>query len=520
MTNKKTQYLFVAIISCFCTFSAIAQITTDRLRLYIADKKYKPDGELNLFYSQLKFKTAWIKQENTTNRQILFDAIAGCNGIGLKPSDYESAYLSLLKGNMIKMKTADDSLEAELSITEAGLHFYNDLAHGNTKPELGYNGLKYSPDCESIAGLMAEYIAENSLHFLSTRLSPPLKEIRVIENKIRWLQAVMAATDFREITITSNKISAGNKPLIAKLYQLQIIDSALKNKTDSITLKQKIREAQMQFCLLSDGVLRSTILKELNVPVSQRLRQLILSVNYYRWLYCLVQRQPVIVVNIPATVLKVHQGDQVILEMRMIVGKKSTPTPTLLSKVDEVVLYPYWHVPYKIATRELLPSVKRNPGFINSNNYQVLNKSGKIIDPYSINWHRLSAGYFPYLLRQSTGCDNALGLLKLDFYNPFAVYLHDTPNKNLFSFNKRYFSHGCMRMENPTALGHLVLNNNAIAIDTLEQKGCLRNIAPIKVDADVHMPVLVWYNPAGIDSSGRVLFFEDVYGKFEWMKNR
>ena len=84
--------------------------------------------------------------------------------------------------------------------------------------------------------------------------------------------------------------------------------------------------------------------------------------------------------------------------------------------------------------------------------------------------------------------------------------------------SKRFYSHGCMRMEKPMELGHLILRNNAIAIDTLEQKGCLRNQSPIFVQADEHMPVIVWYNPTGIDSTGRVIFYEDVYNKFSWKK--
>jgi murein L,D-transpeptidase YcbB/YkuD len=111
-----------------------------------------------------------------------------------------------------------------------------------------------------------------------------------------------------------------------------------------------------------------------------------------------------------------------------------------------------------------------------------------------------------------------LGLLKINFYNPFDVYLHDTNNKNLFMLNKRFFSHGCMRMETPLDLGYLVMKNNRAAIDSLEQKGCLRNQSPTYVTADEKMKVIVWYNPAGIDSTGRVLFYEDVYGKFDWVK--
>lgn len=256
------------------------------------------------------------------------------------------------------------------------------------------------------------------------------------------------------------------------------------------------------------------------MPLSARLQQLNISVNYYRWLHCLTQNQSVIVVNIPAAYLKVYKNDLPVLEMRMIVGKRSTPTPTLASTVNEVILYPYWHVPHSIAVKELLPVIKRNPGYIDAGNYQVLDRNGNIVNPYTISWHRLSAAYFPYLIRQSTGCDNALGLLKLNFYSPFGVYLHDTPGKNLFSMNKRYFSHGCMRMEKPMELGHLVLKNNAVAIDTLEQKGCLRNQSPVMVHADEHMPVIVWYNPAGTDAAGELCFYEDVYKKFDWLKSK
>ena len=84
--------------------------------------------------------------------------------------------------------------------------------------------------------------------------------------------------------------------------------------------------------------------------------------------------------------------------------------------------------------------------------------------------------------------------------------------------NKRFFSHGCMRMEKPMELGHLLLRHNAVAIDTLEQKGCLKNQAPVHVPADVEIPVIVWYNPAGINASGSIIYYEDIYGKFSWSR--
>ncbi|MBL0146247.1 MAG: L,D-transpeptidase family protein [Chitinophagaceae bacterium] len=504
-------------MATLCTLAVFAQITTEKMQQFVTqDKQTVASDKIKEFYKLYKYNTAWINRENAGNLNVLFTEITKAPYLALNAKDYAYTYLAAIQNGQENLKNTEDSLEAEIRITDAALHFYGDIVYGNTKPAFGYNGLKYTPDCLNIPALLAAYITLNKLPSLASAISPTILEVSVIENKIKQLLTVMAQNNFAEQTITSNKINANNSALITKLYQLGIINETEKSLPDN-TLKQKLKEAQKQFGLLADGVLRTTILKELNVPVAVRLKQLMLALNYYRWLNCVTQNQSVIVVNLPAAYLKVYKNSKTIFEMRVIVGKKATPTPTLTSKIDEVVLYPYWHVPYKIATKELLPSIKRNPGYINKNNYQVLNSAGNIVNPYSVNWRSLSAGYFPYTIRQSTGCDNALGLLKLNFYNPFSVYLHDTPNKNLFSMNKRFFSHGCMRMEKPMDIGHLVLKNNNIAIDTLEQKGCLRNQSPIFVKADVQMPVIVWYNPVGIDAEKRVIFYEDIYGKFNWM---
>lgn len=517
--NSYPKSRLIISLALVWSLTAAAQINPVLLHQYISDHKNIPNSGSNYvsdikeFYEGLNYQTAWIQKENKSNCDIFLGFLRQSAGFCLRDSDYQVSFIEDFHRGNIPLQTLEDSLLAEMRITDAAIHFYRDIAYGNTKPVFAYDGLKYTPGCQNIPRLLATYISQNTLQSLIARLSPTFPEINALTNKAKGFLAIMADSNFKETRILSTNVNAANKPLIQTLYQLGIIDSAYSTLPVNI-LKQKVKEAQRQFNLLADGILRSTILDELNVPLSARLWQLNLAVNYYRWLNCLVQYRPAIIVSIPATILRVYQSDTVTLEMRTIVGKRSTPTPTLASTVNEVILYPYWHVPYSIATRELLPSIKRNPGFIDAGNYQVLNKAGQIMDPYSINWNALSTKYFPYLIRQSTGCDNALGLLKLNFYNPFGVYLHDTPNKSLFTLNKRFFSHGCMRMEKPMELGHLVLKNNHVAIDTLEQKGCLRNQYPIIVEADEHMPVIVWYNPVGIDSTARVVFYDDVYHQF------
>lgn len=514
--NTFTRLLLVTI-AWVNSFTAPAQISPTGLRAFISGNTHINKADVHEFYSLFTYQPIWLQSRNTTNRDIFLQDLNQAAGFGLREKDYQFDFIVSFRNKNFRLSDKYDSLEAEILLSDAALHFYRDIAYGNNRPSFGYDGLKYNPSCQNIPALMARYISSNSLQSLVTELSGKIPEIAAIEKKLSWYLKVISSPGFTEIKIIPDKPDNSNKPLLTKLYQLGIADAVDADLPDSV-LRTKILEAQMQFSLHADGKAGSATLNELNVPISERIEQLCISLNYYRWLSCLVQDKSVIVVNIPAASLKVYRNNFVILEMRMIVGKKSTPTPTLTSTIDNVVLYPYWHVPYSIATKEILPVLKRNSGYINAGNYQVLNKSGNIVDPYSINWKALSRTNFPYIIRQSTGCDNALGLLKLNFNNPFSVYLHDTNNRNLFKNNRRYYSHGCMRMEKPVELGHLVLKNNAIAIDTLEQKGCLRNQSPVTVNADDHMPVVVWYNPAGIDSTGRVLFYEDAYKKLSGLK--
>jgi L,D-transpeptidase YcbB len=464
------------------------------------------------FYRNLRYEPVWLRKDRLSMTEELIRTLQQAPLFGLEAEDYQYRFILSFSRRQFPLTTVSDSLDAELRLSDAAIHFYTDIAYGNKKPVLDYNGLSYQPSCYSIPDLLANHLLQNTLSLLPKRLSDGFREIDLLLNAIKRIHKVMADTNFHEVAVSSNKAVFTNTPLMVKLKQLGIVDS-IDEKIADTALKGKIKEAQRLFNLLVDGSLRSTLLTELNVPMNKRLEQLKHSVNHYRWLNCLSQQQPAIVVNIPATHLAVYYRRETLLFMRIIAGKPSTPTPTLSSTITEVVLYPYWHVPHSIATKELLPLIKRNPAYVDVNNYQVLNRQGKIMDPYTISWHLYSTSYFPFLIRQSTGCDNALGLIKFDFYNPFSVYLHDTPGKPLFALSKRFFSHGCMRLENPMELGHLILGSNHVAIDTLEQKGCLRNQKPVIVTVQEPIPVIVWYNMVGIDAGDRVIFYEDIYKK-------
>ena len=506
-------WFMMLIIPGFSNAQALSNRINDEIQSLNALQPLKDVNAVKEFYTSLENQFAWTGDRNKGHRDYLFSLIRNAAYFGLDKKDYQYQQLS-----QWEISSADTVLSLDILITDAANHFFRDIAFGNVVPQVGYRGIDYVPGCISVPWQLAKHLQYDELDRLTYRLQPAMEEIRQIQTLLRRFNSRIVDSNFNEETIVSTKVNSSNKPLIRKLYNLGLLDSLNGRLTDSILI-QKLKRAQQMFNVLADGKLRSTSLAELNVPLQARIRQLNLSINYYRWVYCLSRQSPVVVVNIPAAFVRVYDGGHCLVDMRAIVGKPSTPTPTLLSRINEVILYPYWMVPHSIATKELLPSIKRNPGYLEDNGFQVLDKkTGSLMNPASINWSALSVSYFPYIIRQSTGCDNALGLLKLNFYNPFSVYLHDTPTKSLFMLNKRFFSHGCMRLEKPFELGQFILKENTIAIDTLTEKGCLRSQAPITVPVSEPLPVIVWYNPAGLDETGHLTLYSDIYHKFDWMK--
>ncbi|MBL7696889.1 MAG: L,D-transpeptidase family protein [Chitinophagaceae bacterium] len=234
-----------------------------------------------------------------------------------------------------------------------------------------------------------------------------------------------------------------------------------------------------------------------------------------RWMDRLLkQNEFTIVVNVPSASLLLYNYQKPILESKVIVGKRTTRTPIFASTLSDITIFPYWMVPKSIATKELLPEIKKDVTYLERNNFQVVDGKGRIVDPNSINWSALSREYFPYTIRQSTGCDNSLGLIKLNIFDPFNVYLHDTPWKALFESQNRFFSHGCVRVQKAQELSAILLQENRIAVDTLDESKLYIGKKPKMLAVKNKVPVLILYNIAWFDIEGTVRLYPDIYSKF------
>jgi murein L,D-transpeptidase YcbB/YkuD len=231
------------------------------------------------------------------------------------------------------------------------------------------------------------------------------------------------------------------------------------------------------------------------------------ALNIYRWIHhhsfprC-------IVVNIASATLCYYEQDSLRLRMKVVVGKPSTRTPRFAAWCDQVVLYPYWNIPRKIAVNEFMPMFRRVPALANAMNIQLLDSRGRVVDPASIDWPRWNKRNFPYSMRQSTGCDNALGVIKFNLTSPYDVYMHDTNLKQAFHSTYRYYSHGCIRLEKPFELGAALLGDK---LDTSFLALGLKDQQPLSVRLQMPVPVFVVYLTADIDAEGKLRFFKDIY---------
>jgi L,D-transpeptidase YcbB len=259
------------------------------------------------------------------------------------------------------------------------------------------------------------------------------------------------------------------------------------------TLEMAVKSYQQSLGYKPDGVIGANVLKELNVPATVRLEQILLNMERMRWTP-MNHEGNLIVVNIPEFIMHIFEGQKEVITMPVVVGKESNNTMMFNGDLSTVVFSPYWNVPPSIVQKEIMPAMERNPGYLESQNMEMTGNSGGIPS-----------------IRQRPGEGNALGKVKFLFPNSFNIYFHDTPSKSLFSRDKRAFSHGCIRVSDPEGLAKYVLRKQPEW--TPEKINEAMNAGVEKhVRVKDPIPVIITYYTSWVDNRGKVNFREDIYG--------
>jgi murein L,D-transpeptidase YcbB/YkuD len=253
--------------------------------------------------------------------------------------------------------------------------------------------------------------------------------------------------------------------------------------------------------------LRYGLLHALSEKDRNKADQLAAAVNAFRWIHN-IPSDRLIVVNVAAARLTYYEKDTVRLQMKIVAGQPSKRTPRFAAWCDQIIVYPYWNIPRKIAVTEFLPLFRVSPALAETMNIQLLDQRGRIVDPSRISWSKWNKDNFPYAMRQSTGCDNALGVIKFNLTSPYDVYMHDTNFKLAFLSSYRWRSHGCIRLEKPLELGTSLLGSK---LDTVSLQSCLKDQQPHAIRLEEPIPVFVLYQTADIGPDGKLSYSRDIY---------
>jgi murein L,D-transpeptidase YcbB/YkuD len=275
---------------------------------------------------------------------------------------------------------------------------------------------------------------------------------------------------------------------------------------------EAVKRFQVRHGLAATGTVTPRTLAALNVSVQKRIRQLEASLERIDHMdFQFGQRY--VVVNLPATFAEAVENDIVVRRYRVIVGKTEKPSPTLTAEITGVVLNPTWTVPSSIAKTEISAHMRKDPGYLSRMHMEVLDGRDQPIDPGSVDWSGTRTPNFT--VRQQNGAWNALGAVKIDMLNPYSVYMHDTNQRNLFSDDYRFDSHGCSRVDNVRDLAAWLLQEemvkwNRAAIDAAIATGVHQEVAlPKKV------PVAWIYLTAWMTKDQTIQFRNDIYDQDE-----
>jgi murein L,D-transpeptidase YcbB/YkuD len=424
-------------------------------------------------YKQRKGQYLWVSQGMLTSHA--YDAlefIQGSQAHGLSPQDY---HLELLK-HLRTLASPDQIQQFEILLTDGLLKLIQDMATGKHAPQdVDPEWQIQRAEIDAVEFLLQAQFGKNLKQQLDT-LKPNLAEYQLLTSAYARYKSIVTKGGWTTIPETP-LLRPGDKHKHIPYFRqrLAVYNSAL-TQTASVEnlydedLALAVKRFQHNHAIKVDGIIGSETLSAMNVPAEDRLRQIMLNLDRFRWLPRNLGEQYVLI-NIPNYQLRAVNQGKTELEMRVIVGKEKRRTPSFATQMSHIVFHPYWNVPRKIARIDLLTKQQKNPDYFYMQNIRVYqrNQTGKDeIDPYFVDWEQLSPSDFPYSLRQDPGPNNALGQVKFMIPNPWDIYLHDTPDKTLFADSKRNYSSGCVRLEDPVALAEFTLANSDLQKTTEE----------------------------------------------------
>jgi murein L,D-transpeptidase YcbB/YkuD len=475
-------------------------------------KAYAEGQKLYFFYGERHFEPLWlVKSANGTvafspAAQKIMAVFEKAALEGLRPSDYLTAGLDLAGAGDDPAKLA----QVETAFSASAMRYAQNAYGGRIKPSSVSATFDIAPRRIDEADMLMKLSASDDPDQILLALDP--KHPEFVRLKAALAKFENAGADQPVMIPEGKTLKPGmSDPRVALLRtRLDIpvpTDGAEVIYDDTVV--QAVQAFQDSLGLQADGIAGPATVAALNGGSATSKDDIIANMERWRWMPEDLGAFNVFV-NIPEFKLAVVKNGQETYTTRVVVGTPEHQTVVFSDAIRHIVVNPYWNVPPSIANNEIAPKLATNPGYIDSQNMELLSSGGQVINASAIDWSQVPAGKFPFRIRQRPGGGNALGAVKFLFPNVHDIYLHDTPSKSLFQRSFRAYSHGCVRVQNPMEFADALLVNepklNAAALEALYGP------AERWVNLETHVPVHLTYFTLRADEDGTIRSYGDVYG--------
>jgi L,D-transpeptidase YcbB len=483
---------------------------------------------LRIVYARTANAPLWSHDGHpTAQAEGLLRELQNADAYGLRSQDYAPAAITQLLNTAGASPGTDVRwAQFDVRLSAAALAFMSDLHYGRVEPKAAGFNLEAAHAELDLAAALAALAGSADVSRQLASVEPPFYHYHLLKDHLPPYLKLAQQPELTHLPAVSATLKPGSSyagaPALRRLLSaLGDLPAGTQASSTDTTFDEQlsagVRSFQQRHGLPPDGALGKATFKALTTPLAQRVRQIDLTLERWRWLPPF--QTPPIIVNIPQFRLFAFRTieDRVadILQMDVIVGKvfPRMQTPVFESNMTYVVIRPYWDVPRSITVNEMLPKIRANPGYLAAQRLQIVSgqsDSSPAVAPTPESIEALAAGRLR--LRQLPGEDNALGLIKFMFPNNYNVYLHSTPAHRLFNESVRAFSHGCIRVSDPLALATEVLKNAPGDWTRAKIAAAMNGDKTIRVNLTQPVNVLILYGTALATEAGPILFFDDIYG--------
>jgi murein L,D-transpeptidase YcbB/YkuD len=479
------------------------------------------------FYEAYGYALPWTRSmQPTPQAQAVIAVLMKADQKGLSAEDYDAPRWG---PRMAKLKPVaqqpgeEDAVRFDAALTVCVMRYISDLHIGKVNPRHFEFGFDVETKKYDLPDLLKDHVVDGpNVEAVLEQVEPPIPGYR---RSILALQAYMELArrdDWELLPSVKKTVAPGDTypgvPRLARLLRLVGDLPADANvPADSLVyqgaLVDAVKKFQSRHGRDADGRIGAQTIADMNVPLSQRVRQMQLTLERWRWLPLGLHGGP-IVVNIPEFRLRAYDEHlKTGLTMNVVVGKAyNHDTPLFVDAMEYVVFRPYWNVPYSIAKAEMFKGIERDPDHLTKKGFEIVDHRENPVGSGTVTpdeLQELRAGKL--FIRQKPGPKNSLGLVKFIFPNNYDVYMHDTPATEFFSKSRRDFSHGCVRLEHPADMAAWVLRDNP-GWNMERIKAAMNGEKSQQVNLAHPIPVLIVYGTAVVPEDGLVHFYDDIYG--------